>query len=249
MARTALPIALSLALLSFGLALPLGAQRPAAPTAQTPGADAGADASADAAVPRCNEQQAQPFLIRTNYLRRGGGFDHDAHDRAIRYRTERYGYYEGFGRPQWNPHPPRYYARTVRFFGLTVQMHRRVIPAVQCVEQELLRACASQRYRPRALAGIRFENTYHTGEITNHAFGIALDVDPHRNTCCGCVAPWNQHPLCQRPARTIWDRMAMPECWVQVFERYGFYWLGHDPMHDTMHFEFLGDPDRIVATP
>lgn len=22
----------------------------------------------------------------------------------------------------------------------------------------------------------------------------------------------------------------------------GWYWLGHDAMHDTMHFEFLGVP-------
>jgi hypothetical protein len=36
---------------------------------------------------------------------------------------------------------------------------------------------------------------------------------------------------------------------VHAFERYGFYWLGHDVLQDTMHFEFLGDPDRIVRTP
>jgi hypothetical protein len=40
--------------------------------------------------------------------------------------------------------------------------------------------------------------------------------------------------------------MAMPECWVHAFERFGFYWLGHDVLKDTMHFEFLGDPDKIV---
>jgi hypothetical protein len=43
--------------------------------------------------------------------------------------------------------------------------------------------------------------------------------------------------------------MAMPECWVHSFERYGFYWLGHDVLRDTMHYEFLGDPDRIVKSP
>ena len=24
-------------------------------------------------------------------------------------------------------------------------------------------------------------------------------------------------------------------------------WLGHDALQDTMHFEFLGDPDRILT--
>jgi hypothetical protein len=65
------------------------------------------------------------------------------------------------------------------------------------------------------------------------------------NSCCGCVKPWNEAPACKRPAKTEYDRMAMPECWVHAFERYGFYWLGHDVLRDTMHFEFLGDPDKI----
>jgi hypothetical protein len=50
----------------------------------------------------------------------------------------------------------------------------------------------------------------------------------------------------QAAAKTEYDRMAMPECWVHAFEKYGFYWLGHDVLRDTMHYEFLGDPDRIV---
>ena len=32
---------------------------------------------------------------------------------------------------------------------------------------------------------------------------------------------------------------------VEVFEKYGFYWLGHDRLEDTMHFEFLGQPELI----
>jgi hypothetical protein len=43
--------------------------------------------------------------------------------------------------------------------------------------------------------------------------------------------------------------MAMPECWVTAFERYGFYWLGHDELKDTMHFEFLGDPSKAGPAP
>jgi hypothetical protein len=39
--------------------------------------------------------------------------------------------------------------------------------------------------------------------------------------------------------------MSMPECWIRQFERYGFYWLGRDELEDTMHFEFLGDPDQV----
>ncbi len=133
--------------------------------------------------------------------------------------------------------------------NLPVRMHRKVVPALRCVEEEIKRACADHPYTPQALAGIRFRNTYRGGEVTNHIYGIAIDVDPARNTCCGCVPPWNDAPACKRPAKTEYERMQMPECWVHAFERYGFYWLGHDRLRDTMHFEFLGDPDRIVKTP
>jgi hypothetical protein len=44
----------------------------------------------------------------------------------------------------------------------------------------------------------------------------------------------------------VWEKTSLPRCWVEAFERYGFYWLGRDQLEDTMHFEFLGDPDRIL---
>jgi hypothetical protein len=192
----------------------------------------------------CNEQPPQDFLIRSNFLKGGP----DAFQRTVRYRTEQYGFFKGFGRADWNAHAPSFYVVDTTFMGLPVKMHRKVVPALQCVEEEIKHACSEHPYTAHALAGIRFKNTYRGGEITNHIYGIAIDIDPGLNTCCGCVKPWNEAPACQRPAKTEYDRMAMPECWVHVFERFGFYWLGHDVLHDTMHFEFLGDPDHILKS-
>jgi hypothetical protein len=189
----------------------------------------------------CNEQTPQPFLIRGNFLKEPHG-----NERAIQYRTEQYGYFPGFGRPGASKDPPSVNTVETTFMGLPVRMHRKVLPALECVEEEIRRSCAEHPYKPQALAGIRYRNTYRGGEVTNHAYGIAIDIDPAINTCCGCVKPWNDAPLCKRPAKTEYDRMAMPECWVHAFERYGFYWLGHDVLRDTMHFEFLGDPDQIL---
>lgn len=213
-----------------------------------------ADAGASSAEPRdkgqCREQAPQDFLIRGNFV--GGRTADDArrraalHQRAIRYRTEQYGYVTGFGKREWNPHEPAHYAEKTTFMGLPVTMHKKVIPALRCVEAELKRACKDKPYKPSALAGIRFKNTYRGGEVTNHAYAVAIDIDPSTNTCCGCVAPWNSHPACKRASKNEYDRMAMPECWVHVFERFGFYWLGHDVLKDTMHFEFLGDPEKIL---
>jgi len=203
-------------------------------------------------APACNDQAPQLFLIRGNFSNPDRHPEElrasrrELHQKAIRYRTEQYGYFAPFGNAAWNENSPRHFAASAEFMGLSVRLHRRIIPAVSCAEAEIRRACTDHPYEPERLSGIRTENSYHNGEVSNHVYGIAIDIDPMRNTCCGCVAKWRAHPLCKRQVSSIYERMAMPECWVHAFERYGFYWLGHDDLRDTMHFEFLGDPDRIV---
>jgi D-alanyl-D-alanine carboxypeptidase len=192
----------------------------------------------------CNEQSPQDFLVRSNFLKTPGG-----NQRAIQYRTDTYGFFSPFGKPGADRRPPSAFVVDTTFMGLPVRMHRKVVPALKCAEEEIRLSCADHPYTAHALAGIRFKNTYRGGEVTNHIFGIAIDIDPSINTCCGCVKPWNDAPRCRRPAKTEYDRMEMPECWVHAFERYGFYWLGHDVLQDTMHFEFLGDPDKILRSP
>jgi hypothetical protein len=217
---------------------------------QTTAMSAETDASvvADAQTPAlgasaCNEQPAQDFLVRGNFRKTP-----DGNQRAIQYRTDTYGYFKGFGRPAADAQPPSHYVVDTTFMGLPVKMHRKVVPALACVEEEIKQSCSDAHYTPHALAGIRFHNTYRGAEVTNHIYGIAIDIDPAQNPCCGCVKPWSEAAICQRPAKTEYDRMALPECWVHAFEKYGFYWLGHDVLRDTMHFEFLGDPDRIVRS-
>jgi hypothetical protein len=143
--------------------------------------------------------------------------------------------------------------------GLPIRINKRVIPALKCVERALKESCATCTedpafprectkrfpYKPRRLSGIRFKNSFRGGEISNHVFGIAVDVDPSENTCCKCVAKWRSHPLCKQRDLKVHERMIMPICWVEIFEKYGFYWLGHDRLQDTMHFEFLGKPEII----
>lgn len=202
----------------------------------------------------CNYQEAQPFLIRESYVIKGKLSAEERaarqalHEKSIEYRTKHYGYFKGFGRSEWNPHPPSFYARWTTFFGKRVQVNEQIVPALACVEQQIREVCADRPYQPQRLSGLRDRNTYHTGEVSNHVYGIGFDVDPTFNTCCGCVAQWGDHPLCKAPAKSVYDRMKMPPCWVHTFERFGFYWLGHDPMQDTMHFEFLGDPSKVLKT-
>lgn len=204
------------------------------------------DVAPDAGNTACVEQPAQPFLIRSFYVAGTPGHGAAQHRAAINYRTQHYGHFESFGDAELNAHPPMHYAVTARFMGLPVRVHRRIVPAIACVEREIARACADRPYRPSRLNGIRPANSFRGGELSNHVYGIALDIDAHRNPCCGCGAAFANHPACRRAAATPYSRMDMPECWVHAFERYGFYWLGRDrALRDMMHFEFLGDPDRL----
>lgn len=199
----------------------------------------------------CREQAAQPFLVRGSWFPKTSDADKLKAARkmledSIRYRTEKYGFFEPFGQKGWNAHPPKHYAKTTSFLGMRVTVNERIIPALKCVEAALQASGAAGEYQPRAMGGIRYKNTYRGVEVSNHVYGIAVDIEPDKNTCCGCVKPWNEHPLCKDKSKSVWERMVMPRSWVETFEKYGFYWLGHDVLQDTMHFEFLGDPDKVT---
>ena len=207
-----------------------------------------------ASGPQCREQPAQDFLLRKGQIAKIGAPAEErraieaARKRSIDYRTRTYGRFPGVGSWGDNPHPPRFYAKLAKFMGLPVVLHEKVVPALACVETAIVRECVEFDYRPKRLGGLREENTFKDYEVSNHVYGIAIDVDPELNPCCHCVGRWSQHKACAKKVLSPFERMAMPKCWVDVFERYGFHWLGHDELEDTMHFEFLGDPDRITSS-
>lgn len=198
---------------------------------------------------QCRLQEAKSFLKRESFVRHGQ-LQGREHLKAVRFRVEHYGRIDGLGFEELNPKTAFSQAASVHFMGHKVFVHEKIAPALRCVEKRIRRTCTSgdERYVPNAVGGFRTENSYRGGEVSNHLFGIALDIDPDRNPCCGCVEHWPDHPACKGPASTVYERTALPRCWVHAFERYGFYWLGRDEeLRDTMHFEFLGDPDRIAA--
>lgn len=195
----------------------------------------------------CNPQQAFEWLERKSYV--PVSQRKKEHEKALRFRTEQYGFVKGFGDPGWNAKKARDEAVATTVFGLPTTVNKKIVPALKCVEAEIKASCGAFPYTPKSLSGLRDKNTYRAGEVTNHLYGIALDIDPLLNSCCGCVKQWAKSPLCKKKAKTIWERMSMPKCWVDAFEKYGFYWLGHDKLQDTMHFEFLADPDRIMVSP
>lgn len=203
---------------------------------------------------KCNEQKAQSFLMRSTYVYQRKIPAEEAQNRkklhreAIAWRTRKYGRVEGFGDETMNSRAPYDYSAEGRFFGLHIRMNRRVLFALGCVEESIKQTCSKTPYQPKMLDGLRTRNTFHNNEVSNHLFGIAIDIDPDRNACCHCVAPSKDAPICRKPATTPFDHAEIPPCWVDAFEKFGFYWLGRDELEDTMHFEFLGDPDKIEAS-
>jgi len=195
----------------------------------------------------CRYQSAQKFLVRSAFVK-DNQVKPAPHLRAIKYRAETYGTIPGFNLEKYSAATVAEQVTSMRFMGLPLQIHERLEPALICVEKRISKLCTkkNETYTPKGIGGLRVGNTYRGGEISNHLFGIAMDIDTGRNPCCGCVDPWPDHPLCKKPAKSVFERTALTRCWIDSFEKYGFYWLGRDTLQDTMHFEFLGDPDLIL---
>jgi len=232
---------------------PASAPAITAPTTTATVLGAVAPAAAGATELQCREQPAQDFLLREGQIAKIGAPAPErraieaARKRSIDYRTRHYGRFPGVGNRADNAHPPRFYAKLTKFMGLPVLLNEKVLPALACVEAALRRECREHPYQPKQVGGLRLDNTFKDYEISNHVYGIAIDIDPDLNPCCHCVGKWSERDACKKTVSSPFERMAMPKCWVDVFERYGFHWLGHDELEDTMHFEFLGEPEKILG--
>ncbi len=109
----------------------------------------------------------------------------------------------------------------VSFFGHDIQAHRKVAPCLEAVEQEI-KAKGLDDYKVRSIGG------YHPrpGEPLHyfHMYGAAVDINPDTNPYCEC------------------DTHDIPDSWVRIFEKYGFFWGGNfRTTKDWMHFEWHGE--------
>ncbi len=144
---------------------------------------------------KCRVQRPQVFLERPSYVR-NGAIVGDAHAKAIRYRVANYGFINGMGQEGINRTSAESMAARTEFFGHAIRVNRRIVPALQCVEERIEHQCTKPRdaYYPKNIGGMRVSNTIRGGEISNHLFGIAIDIDPDRNPCCHCVGDWKKDP-------------------------------------------------------
>lgn len=123
---------------------------------------------------------------------------------------------------------------TMHFMGEEVRVNERVAPCLQAVENEL-RAHGSRYnvYRIDSYAPLSAKNS----ATRYHAYGAAIDINPPENPQCtmdGKALVDLQHRCDDRKP------YALPNWWIPVFEKYGFWWGGkyQHSTKDYMHFEF-----------
>ncbi len=88
----------------------------------------------------CRPQKAQEFLKRPYFVRRGR-LDAKRNDRSVRFRVERYGRIEGLGFEALNERTAHSQIIGAQFFGLGIQVHKAVAPALRCVERRIRKTC------------------------------------------------------------------------------------------------------------
>lgn len=165
--------------------------------------------------------RVQDFLVRAEYLKHGRA----GINKANTWRTMTYTR-----------------IRQTSFMGHRIMLHESVHEPLKCVEQHISIMC-DDPYQINAVSGWRTRNTYRYPEISNHVFGLAIDIDPERNPCCGCNGKWAKVELCKGVKSHEVGPYELPDCWIAAFNAYGWAWLGDDPiLHDTMHFEYLAKP-------
>ena len=96
------------------------------------------EAHGHAATARPSPARSRAFsrsLVRSNWFPKTTDPDKIRRRRSLqqsfKYRTEKYGYVEGFGSPNPNKNPPKFYAKSTSFMGLSVMVNEKIIPALE----------------------------------------------------------------------------------------------------------------------
>jgi len=120
----------------------------------------------------------------------------------------------------------------VPFMGVDVQIHRLVIPALACVEQDIKNCEEGRNYKYRNVESYNWQGLEDQPDVlSTSSFGISLNINLDSN------------PNAQN-GQLITD---MPQCVVSAFKKYGFKWGGDfQPDKTPAHFEFMADP-RMIA--
>src|SRR5262245_34706169 len=117
--------------------------------------------AADKSSSGCRLQEPQRFLQRSAYVKHGQ-LQEWKHKKAVRFRAEHYGNVEGLDLERYNSELAYDSAKAVGFMGLGIEVHKKIAPAVRCVERRIKKTCTKkdEQYKPAAMNGFRKRNTF-----------------------------------------------------------------------------------------
>jgi len=142
--------------------------------------------------------------------------------------------------------------KTIRFLGISVQVHYSILVNLSLVEQQIQRTArtnAAVRLWVNNLGKIEswtWRNIAASQNRSYHAYGAAIDVIP--GSYGGLEAYWQ---WTARHTPDWWNvpysrRFHPPDEVIRIFESYGFVWGGKWRYFDTIHFEYR--PEIIILS-
>lgn len=134
--------------------------------------------------------------------------------------------------------------KTTYFLGYKVMIHRDLLEDLARVEEALIHKMKSDAELSnyidsiKILAGFNYRIIDGTDTLSNHSFGIALDVIPKDYAGKHAYWRWFMDEYTEWYSLP-WDRRYIPpESFVKAFEKEGFIWGGKWFFFDGIHFEY-----------
>lgn len=113
---------------------------------------------------------------------------------------------------------------TTNFLGMSVTVNRQFIPSLQRIDARWRQMGGNSFYRVYSVGGYNCRNIAGTNRRSNHAYGLAIDINPADNP----------HT---RPGDPNYGRTNMPPAFRQLFLNEGWGWGGNwNSSKDTMHY-------------
>lgn len=134
--------------------------------------------------------------------------------------------YSKWGNPWSSGYFNTYVVRT-NFMGKSLLWHKWAIVPLMNVQKKLIAEGWNTKYHWEDLQTYSRRYIAGTHVTSNHAFPVAIDINPKQNPM-----KYNNKLVTDLPPRV-----------VQIFQEEGFKWGGtYKTVKDAMHFEYLGEP-------
>ena len=115
--------------------------------------------------------------------------------------------------------------RTINFLGTSVQIHEALVPSLNRIDAAWRARGGSRFYRVDVAYGVQCRNVAGSNRRSNHAYGIAVDINPSRNPHMGVNG---------RPNTCVTD---MPMEFVRLWTNEGWGWgCNWSSSKDAMHY-------------